>query len=956
MSKVHPMRFALLATVAGTAMLTAGAAFAADDSIVTQRGETQVAQAAPAAAAPAAGDNLLEEIIVSGFRQSIQASIEQKRNATQIVEVITAEDIGKLPDNSIAESIARLPGLAAQRIDGRAQSISLRGLGPDFTTTLLNGREQVTTGNNRSVEFDQYPAEISSGVAVYKTSQSNVIGQGLAGTVDLKTIRPLDYKERVLSVSARTEYVTNGKLNSDSDEYGYRFSGTYIDRFANDTMGISLGVSHLMQPTQIKSARFWGDGNYPQATRGTDVLTNIPTTPTYIIGGGEFRSNSQTLKRTGVVATWQWEASDNFTSTADFYYSKFDDVQYQRGVELPLFWSGAVPSATTVEDGLITAGSFSGVKGVGRSDIRTTKADLYSAGWNGEYNKDAWTVIADLGYSSADRKSSRFEAYFGTGRGRVGAGATDTVGYTSTPNDFGWQLTKGLNYADPNLMLLTDPGGWSGDALRRTIGGTDYFLDQNGYLNTPTIDDELYSARLDVKREIESTAFSAISVGANYTDRQKNYTQPEWYIVTTANVQNPTAQRSIAVPASSVLKPTDLSWIGLGDTLAFDPRDLLANGTYSLVKCPRNNCVNDLAYQINEKVWTGYAKVDLDAMLGEVKLTGNIGAQYVHTDQSSTGPAISSTGTFSLRTDGAKYYNFLPSANLIFTMPNEDHKIRMAASRQMARARPDQLSALSTFSFNSAFANNTSIDFSPWSAGGDGNGNPKLKPWVADAIDATYEYYFADAGYFALNTYYKWLKTYIYNERQVLDFTGFDSGGITPRIFQGYSNLPANGNGGDIYGFELALSLPFDIISERLDGFGLTSSFGYTKTSIQPNPGDPAQPIPGFSKYTSQATFYYDKDGFQARVSANHRSKFLAEVTGFGQSRALRMGKAETIYDAQVSYEFQEGSSLEGLTLMLQGYNLSNEPFIAYGRGDTRLVERFEDYGSRYLLGASYKF
>lgn len=945
MSKVHPMRFALLATVAGTAMLTAGAAFAADDSIVTQRAETQVAQAAPAAA-PAA-DGVLEEIIVSGFRQSIQASLEQKKNATQVVEVITAEDIGKLPDNSIAESIARLPGIAAQRIDGRAQSISLRGLGPDFTTTLLNGREQVTTGNNRSVEFDQYPAEISSGVAVYKTSQSNVIGQGLAGTVDLKTIRPLDYKDRVLSVSARTEYVTNGKLNSDSDEYGYRFSGTYVDHFANDTMGISIGVSHLMQPTQIKSARFWGDGNYPRINDSQPLSNTAP----YIIGGGEFRSNSQTLKRTGVVATWQWQPTDNFTSTADFYYSKFDDVQYQRGVELPLWWSGAsLAAGRTVEDALVTAGSFSGVKGVGRSDIRTTKADLYSAGWNGKYNKDEWTVTADLGYSSADRKSSRFEAYYGTGR--AGTGATDTVGFTSTPDDFGWQLTHRLNYADPTLMLLTDPGGWSGGSI-----GT---LDQNGYLNTPTVNDELYSARFDVRREIDSSAFSAIDVGVNYTDRKKEYTQPEWYVVTTANVQNPTAQRSIAVPASSVLKPTDLSWIGLGDTLAFDPRDLLANGTYSLVKCPRDNCLNDSGYDISEKVWTAFAKIDLDAQLGSVGLTGNIGAQYIHTDQSSTGPAITRDANnrpvFTLQTDGAKYYNFLPSANFIFTMPNEDHKIRLSASRQMARARPDQLSALSTYSYNAARANQTSIDFSPWSAGGDNNGNPRLKPWVADAVDATYEYYFADAGYLAINTYYKWLKTYIYRERTVMDFTGYPVTGTQPTLRVGYSDRPANGNGGDIYGAEFALALPFDLLSEALDGFGMTGNVGYTKTTIQPNPGDPAQPIPGFSKYTAAGTLYYDKNGFQARISANYRSKFLAEVTGFGQGRALRMGKGETIYDAQVSYEFQEGSQLQGLTVMLQGYNLSNEPFIAYGRGDTRLVERFEDYGSRYLLGVSYKF
>ncbi|MBP7334439.1 TonB-dependent receptor [Niveispirillum sp.] len=947
MSKVHPMRFALLATVASAAMLPA-AAFAADDSIVTQRGETQVAQAAPAAA-PAGGDGMLEEIIVSGFRQSIQASLEQKKNATQVVEVITAEDIGKLPDNSIAESIARLPGIAAQRIDGRAQSISLRGLGPDFTTTLLNGREQVTTGNNRSVEFDQYPAEISSGVAVYKTSQSNVIGQGLAGTVDLKTIRPLDYKERVLSVSARTEYVTNGKLNSDSDEYGYRFSGTYVDHFANDTMGISIGVSHLMQPTQIKSARFWGDGNYPRINDSQPLSDTAP----YIIGGGEFRSNSQTLKRTGVVATWQWQPSDNFTSTTDFYYSKFDDVQYQRGVELPLWWSGAQlsPASVKVEDALVTAGSFSGVKGVGRSDIRTTKADLYSAGWNGQYNKDEWTVTADLGYSSADRKSSRFEAYFGTGRN--GVGATDTVGFTSKPDDFGWQLTHNLNYADPNLMLLTDPGGWSGGSIGP--------LDQNGYLNTPSINDELYSARFDVRREIESNAFSAIDVGVNYTDRKKEYTQPEWYVVTTANVQNPTAQRSIAVPTSSLLKPTDLSWIGLGDTLAFDPRDLLANGTYSLVKCPRDNCQNDSGYDIVEKVWTAFAKIDLDAQLGSVGLTGNIGAQYIHTDQSSTGPAITKDPVtnipkFTLQTGGAKYSNFLPSVNLIFTMPNDDHKIRLSGSRQMARARPDQLSALSTYNYNAARYNQTDIEFSPWSAGGDNNGNPKLKPWVADALDATYEYYFADAGYMAINGYYKWLKTYIYKEKQIMDFTGFPVTGPQPTLWQGYSERQANGNGGDIYGAEFALALPFDLLSEALDGFGMTGNVGYTKTTIQPNPGDPAQPIPGFSKYTAAGTLYYDKNGFQARISANYRSKFLAEVTGFGQGRALRMGKGETIYDAQVSYEFQEGSQLQGLTVMLQGYNLSNEPFIAYGRGDTRLVERYEDYGSRYLLGVSYKF
>lgn len=938
MSKVHPMRFALLATVAGAAMLHAGAAAAADaeGSIIAQRADTQVAQAAPAA--PAGGDNVLEEIVVSGFRQSLQASIEQKRNATQIVEVITAEDIGKLPDNSIAESIARLPGLASQRVDGRASVISLRGLGPDFTTTLLNGREQVSTGNNRGVEFDQYPAEISSGVAVYKTSQADVIGQGLAGTVNLKTIRPLDYKKRVVAVSARSEYVTNGKLNSDSKEIGYRFSGTYVDQFANDTLGLSLGVSHLNQPTQIKMARFWGDGNYPGSGTAADP---------YIPGGAEIRANSQTLKRTGVVATLQYEPTDNFKSTVDFYYSKFNDVQYQRGMEFGIApaWSGNTLSPTkTIDNGLITNGSVSGVKVVGRSDIRETHADLYSAGWNGEYTKDEWTVTADFGYSSADRESSRFEAYYGTDR--VGSGATDTMGFTSTPGDFGWQLTHKLNYGDGALMRLADPGGWSGGSIP---------YDQNGYLNKPHIEDELYSARLDVKREIESKAISAITVGGNYSDRSKDYSQPEWYITLTDNFKNPTAQRSIAIPASYLLGPTDLGFVGLGDTVAFDPRALLNDGIYTLVKCPRPNCTNDSSYSISEKVWTGFVRADLDAELGSVGLTGNIGAQYVHTDQSSTGPAIQDK-KFKIYTAGIKYNNLLPSMNLIFTMPNADHKIRFAAARQMARARPDQLSALSTYSFDPAKANNTDLQFSPWHAGGDNNGNPMLKPWLANAVDLTYEWYFAKAGSFAINTFYKDLKTYIYKSQTLMDFTGFDTGGVTPKLWQGISERPMNGDGGSIKGFEVALSLPFDLLSEKLDGFGATGNFGYTDTKIQPDPGNPAQPIPGYSKYTAQGTVYYDKDGFQARLSATYRSEFLAEVTGFGQGRALRMAKGETVMDGQISYEFQEGSSLQGMTIMLQGYNLTNEPFTTYGKGDERLVERYEDYGSRYLLGVSYKF
>jgi iron complex outermembrane receptor protein len=142
----------------------------------------------------------VEEIVVTGLRRGLADSISIKRRETSIVEAVSAEDIGKLPDVSIAESIARLPGLAAQRVNGRAQVISIRGLAPDFTTTLLNGRQQASSGDNRAVEFDQYPSELLSGVVIYKTPDAEVSGMGLSGTADLRTVRPLTFGDRAVAV------------------------------------------------------------------------------------------------------------------------------------------------------------------------------------------------------------------------------------------------------------------------------------------------------------------------------------------------------------------------------------------------------------------------------------------------------------------------------------------------------------------------------------------------------------------------------------------------------------------------------------------------------------------------------------------------------------------------------------------------------------------------------------
>ncbi len=305
-----------------------------------QPGITGAASAATAAQPADQGANPTPQadqgsnIVVTGFRASLQNAINKKKKADQIVESVSAEDIGKLPDASIGEAIARLPGLAAQTLNGRAEYLSIRGFGPDFSTTLLNGREQTSTGDNRAVEYDQYPAEIVNQVNVYKTPLASVIGQGIAGTVDLRTIRPLEYGHRVISVGGRAVYPDIGKLNPDAKKYGYRVNGIYVDQYMDGKLGLSLAGSWTDEPYETKEFNAWGYADAP----GGNV----------VVGGLKSYSRSTELKRLGLAGTIEFKPTPEITSTVDGFYSNFKDDQVARGIEVPLQWGGASLTADTV--------------------------------------------------------------------------------------------------------------------------------------------------------------------------------------------------------------------------------------------------------------------------------------------------------------------------------------------------------------------------------------------------------------------------------------------------------------------------------------------------------------------------------------------------------------------------------------------------------------------------------
>ncbi len=865
-------------------------------------------------------ENEEDAIVVTGFRASLENAVNEKKKNDQIVESVSAEDIGKLPDASIGESIARLPGVTSQRLNGRSNNISIRGFGPDFSQTVLNGREQTSTGDSRAVEFDQYPSEIVSQVVVYKSPTASLIGQGLVGTIDIRTVRPLDYGKQVLAIGARGTYADLGALNAGSKKYGYRANATYIDQFADDTIGIALSASYVDEPYQLQEFNAWGYA-------GAGTASNPA-----VIGGSKSFVTSTQLKRLGLNGTLQYQASDTIRLTFDGFYSNFEDDQSKRGIELPLGFGAfgtTGPTGRSVSDGFVTAGTFNNVQGVVRNDIFQRKADLYSFGYNAEYDgEDGWKAFIDVGYSRTDRNELSIESYSGTGFGQA-LGATDTISFTSGPS--GTVFDPTLDYSNPALIRLTDPLGWGGGVVP-----------QAGYYNNRIIEDELKQYRVGVEKEVEGF-FSAVKFGLNYTDRQKSLTPDEFLVRLRGGALE------LPIPAGALLRPTNLGYLGLGPIVSYDARDLIADGTLVLER----NLSPDIpakAYNVTEDLMAAYLQLDIEQEMGSSTLTGNIGVQAIHTDQGSSGTVFAGGVARAVRAS-TSYWDVLPSLNLSMRF-DSDFVIRFAASRQIQRPRLDDLRVAVSYGINNTIADSPT-GLAPFI---DGNGgNPELRPYRANAFDLNFEKYFGQSGVISLQLFHKDVKSYIDRTRFPFNYAGYPlPTGLPPATLIGRLEASFNTGGGKLYGGELAITLPFSNISEALDGFGITGGVGYTKTKIEDANGNVDQ-IPGYSKWVANGTAFFEKWGFNARGSVRYRSTFLGDFTGFGGSPTRRTALAEMIVDGQIGYDFQDGSALQGLSVYVQGQNLTDERFAAIGASRNQVID-YQIYGRRFLAGFTFKF
>ncbi len=896
------------------------------------------------AASAAQAQQAVDNVVVTGIRASIESAISVKRNAEGVVEAISAEDIGKLPDATVAESIARLPGVTAQRdaATGRAKNVSVRGMSPDFNGATLNGRAQASTGDSRGVEFDQFPAELLSSIVIHKTPNASLVDQGLASTIDMKTVRPLDFNKRTMVVNVRKQS-TGIDSGSPVNGSGDRESFSYIDQFADRTIGVVLGYTKQKDIGAVQSDfGSWGTATKTDPVTGKDVI--VPN------GFNDFNKTTS-AKREGLVATLQFKPNKDFETSLDLFTSKNSFSSKTTGIQGGIpggsgYDPDGVLSKATIANGVATAGTYNNFKGVVRNDNTQGDDKLDSIGWNTKFKLGEWKASADFGRSEVTRQHTRFETTAGQA-GNTPASALDTISWTGFDgkNVGSAKFTTGFNYADRNIAKLTDVEGWGGGTA----------TPQAGYYASPVTKDKVDNIRFSGVRNVDFGMLTAVELGLHYSDRDKTRKTAEGAVVIAGG--DPYGVATMPGSASATALATGLS------VAAFDPVGTLGS-VYQLTPWTSTAILNK-NFKLNEKVTTTYIKGDLEGKLMGLNFTGNVGGQLVSSNQTSTGYSIDGAAcageknqpscTFTSVTQNYKYNDFNPSLNLNFDAGN-DQVVRLGAAKVLSRANMIDMAGNVDLTYNRTDATK------PMGWNGSG-GNPKLEPFRARSLDLSYEKYFGKKGYVSVAGFYKALDTYIIRSSQVVDFRNYITNPSAYPTTLGTMTTPVNGSGGSISGMEFSLNVPFNMLTPALDGFGLMANTSVTNSSVSlPRSGltstdtDKATnlPLPGLSKNVTNLRAYYEKNGFSVSLGAKKRSDFLGEILDYQDNRQLTFVKGETLVDLQAGYEFNTGM-FKGLSVLLQGNNLTNAEFIRYNGTPDNVVQRTK-FGKIYQIGMNYKF
>ncbi|HEY0596871.1 TonB-dependent receptor, partial [Sphingopyxis sp.] len=882
--RARSLRAALLAG-AGSALLVAAA--------------PAMAQDAPAPQAEGEED----AIVVTGIRETIQNSINTKRAETAIVDALSSDDIGDIPAISVGQAIQTITGATTHREKGDASEIALRGLGPFLSNATFNGRDATNGSGDRSVNFNQFPSELVNNIKIYKTQQASLVEGGVAGTIEIGTLRPLDFGKQRVQAEIKAQYNPYGdRVVGSGGGIGWRGTLSYVDQFANDTIGISLGFQRndTNNPEETYAASTtW------TACRADIIVTNNNCTeldretdygnkPYYLVPNSYiFRQISETDKRDSAFGAIQWRPSDQLNINLDVQYSDRTFVESRRDLTL----SEARRSLTNVEydeNGIIR--HLEGQSALESNGSELSRSEEYlGGGLSVEWKpNDRLTLTVDGSYSRTIRKE--VERNF-----RLRTDPMDVNGDKTVFNNMRIPYTYDLAPGAFVPTITIDP--------RFDLNNHDLFWDDARFRRDESKRrNEIIAGRFDAAYEMDGF-FSRISAGGRWSEltyrdydlRNGDFNLgPDFTLEEDRRINNMCRQGFPQTGFLSAAKGNSInSWATFDVDCLFG--EYLGTTDPGLPDEMRSVTSRD----VTERTLAGYVMAEYESDLGNMPVRGNFGVRVVKTDVTSNGlrsdlvlvPDPGGDGSFTLEETGdfetvtikSRSTRILPSINAIFEVaPNT--LVRLAGYRAMSRPAPSALGAGRTITLDDESASYDSIEDAIGNIRA--NGSPRLKPLMSWNADAAIEWYPNKDSLLSATVYYKQFnggfQPVVYNE----DFT-INGETVSIPVAQ-TRNSPDKSR---IYGLELTAATRFSFLPKPLDGLGAKVSYNYADSNFENQDitlGDqydpetetvspgliPAAGLSGYSKHVLSAQAYYELGPVSLQAIYNYRSKYYQDFVG----------------------------------------------------------------------------
>ncbi len=919
-------RKTLLAASIITSLCVSGALFAQDSVPSATAGQDQTSQQAKEKQAREKQARTLSTVTVVGIRDSEAESLNIKKDSDSHIEVVTAEDIGKLPAKNVADTLQRLPGVnissssASEGGFDESDRVSLRGTNPSLTQTLVNGHT-VGTGDwfilsqvqtvGRSVSYSLLPAEIVSQVVVHKSSEAKIVEGGSSGSVDIITRKPLEFAKPV------TAEASIGGVYSDlPDSTKPQFSGLF--NWKNDTNTFGVLVQGFYEKRSLERDGQEVVGGYGQiAPNAPVVATNPDLAGVYypnLLGATLF---TQKRERKGGVIDIQWKPTDTVTLDLNGFYSKLKADNFNRNY---LLWTSQFAGTTApspgyaVRNGVLVNANYPAAPG------STTPYGVYDQISRPGASSQSKYLALEGEWRATDHLT--FKGQAGTTRGKGDSPSQDVL-------ELGFGAGAGANWA---MNGLGSPINWNVGGDNKSPSG---ILPSAGYIfgdQNIHVEDKENWYQGDGSLAFDESVMSSLDFGVRYSDHTRQNKSDigqapagDWQ-----NLANyPGAHSNYPGDFGNGLDgsfPKDIWYYTPGQLADFNSKFTNRDPV------GRYNWQN--IYKVKEKDTAAY----LQANFAGDKWGGNLGLRYVRTDENINyntsnpeqytvaGPITGSAfGSYYTSKYDHSYSKLLPSANFKYSV-SDDVVARLAASQTMTR--PDY----------SALAGSVSLDDLTHTGSG---GNPQLKPIVSTNYDASLEWYFAPRGLLSIGAYQMHLQDYVnfgpearsYKDQLASTASGQD-------VFDTYLvSVPVNVSG-KINGME------FNYIQPIGKYFGVAGNYTYADGHANVSTGN--TPLQGTSKDTYNVSGYFENSVFNARVSYTHRSSFYAGVS-----------RTDTFFQAgsgnlAVSLGYQ---LTQWMSLSLDAMNL-NKPELKYytqSKDYGKQPYAFYDNGRQYYLNLRFK-